>query len=290
VAKFIELSASGIAYGAVLSIVSLGFVVLYKATGVMNFAHGDLVTLGAYLAFWARASLGLPTVAAYVLAIGMLLVVGVAIERVAYAPLRRRSPTTVIVATLAAAIVIEGAISVWQGATPKSLASPVGNRVFGFLGADIPDQDILIVVVGVVLIAALILMFQKTTFGRSVRALAADPETAQLQGVRIRVVSMIAFGLSAALAAVAGVLIGPLTSIDVTFGFNLMVTAFAAAVLGGFGSVGGVILGSILIGLVQQVIGGYLTPSYSTTLPFVALLLVIMVRPSGLRVLQRTRL
>lgn len=289
-AKFIALLASGLAVGAVLALVSMGFVVLHKATGVMNFAHGDLVTLGAYLALWANVSLSLPIVAAYCLSIVILLGIGVLIERVAYAPLRRRSPTTVIVATLAAAIVIEGLISVWQGATPKSLSSPVSNDVVTVLGAHVPAQDFLVLGVATLAIGGLVLLFHRTGFGRSIRAMAFDPETAQLQGIRVRAISMVAFGLSAGLAALAGVLIGPLSSINLTFGFDLMVTGFAAAVLGGFGSLGGVLAGSMLLGLVQQVLGDYLWASYSTTLPFVVMLLVITLRPSGLITLQRSRL
>ena len=121
--KFVALLFSGIALGAVLSIAALGFLVLHKATGVINFAHGDLITLGAYLALWCIGTLGLPTVPGYLLAVLLMFGVGVVVERIAYAPLRRRSPMSVVIATLAAAIALRGLVAVWQGSTPKLLPS-----------------------------------------------------------------------------------------------------------------------------------------------------------------------
>lgn len=288
--KFVALTASGIAYGAVLAVVALGFLVLYKATGVVNFAHGDLVTLGAYLAVWTTTSLGLPTVPGYLAAIALMGLVGVAIERVAYAPLRSRPPMVVVIATLAAAIVIRGIIAVWQGSEPKTLAGPVGNRVVHIAGAAIAEQRLLITGVAAVAVLALLQVFQRTPYGRQVRALAGDPEMARLTGVRTRLVAMGAFALSSMLAALAGILIAPLGAVDLNFGFGLMVTAFAAAVLGGFGSLGGVVLGALVIGLIQQLFGGYVLPDYAATFPAIVLFLVIAVRPEGLLNLTRSRL
>jgi branched-chain amino acid transport system permease protein len=290
VEKFVALLASGIALGAVLSIAALGFLVLHKATGVINFAHGDLITFSAYLALWAIATDGLPTVPGYLLALVLMFAVGVAMERVAYAPLRRRDPMAVVIATLAAAIALRGLVAVWQGSTPKRLPTPVGDRTVHILGAPIAQQRILIVVVAAAAIIALLAGFQRTAFGRQLRALASDPDTARLQGVRTRMIAMVAFGISATLAGLAGILVAPLTAIDLTFGFNLMISAFAAAVLGGFGSLGGVVAGSLVIGLVQQLLGGYVFTTYNTTLPFILMLAVIAIRPEGLVVLRRSRL
>jgi branched-chain amino acid transport system permease protein len=290
VAKFIALLGSGIAYGAILMLVSLGFVVLYKATGIVNFAQGDLVTLGAYVAFWAGASLGLPIVATYLVAIVLLFGAGVVVERIAYVPLRKRPPIVVVIATLAVGVMIEGLLSVWQGSTPKLLPSPVGNSVLHVAGANISYQRVLIVVVSAVAVSAVLLVFQRTSIGRQVRALASDSETAQLYGVRTRAVSLGAFGISAALAGLAGVLIAPTSAIDVTFGFALMVNAFAAVVLGGLESLGGTVVAALAIGIIQQVIGGYFLPNYADTLPLVVMFVVIAVRPQGLVSLSRTRL
>ncbi len=288
--KFVALTASGIAYGAILALVALGFIILYKATGIINFAHGDLVALGAYLAVWGTKDLGLPTIPSYLLALLLMAVIGVVMERIARAPLRGKPVLVVIIATLAMAIVIRGLVSLWQGSTPQSLASPVGNRVFHIAGAAVAQQRVVIVAVAAVSIIGLVLLFQRTAFGRQVRALAADPDTASLLGVRGAYVAMAAFALSAVFAGLAGILVGPLSAVNLTFGFSLMVTAFAVAVIGGFGSLGGVVVGGMVVGLIQQLLGGYLWPEYADLLPYILMFVVIAVRPEGLVVLQRSRL
>jgi branched-chain amino acid transport system permease protein len=166
----------------------------------------------------------------------------------------------------------------------------VGDNVVRVLGAVIAYQRLLIIGVSALAVLGLVWLFQRTAFGRQVRALAADPDTARLNGVRARSIAMIAFGMSATMAALAGILIAPLSAVDLNFGFSLMVLAFAAAVIGGFGSLGGVVAGSLVIGLTQQLVGGYIFPAYASTLPFVLLFLMIVVRPTGLVDLERTRL
>jgi branched-chain amino acid transport system permease protein len=282
VSQFIALLASGLAFGMLIALVAIGFLLLYKATGVVNFAHGDLVTLGGYLAFWAISDLGLPTVPGYVVALALMFGVGVLIERVAYAPLRRRSQLIVVISTLAAALGIRALIALWQGSTPKRLPTPVGADTVQILGVPVAAQRIVIVLVSAAVIIGLLLVFQRTSVGRQVRALASDDEMSQLTGVRARTVSAVAFGASALLAGLAGILVAPLTALDLTFGFSLMITAFAAAVLGGFGSLQGVVLGGLLIGLVQQLLGGYVLQEYADTLPFILMFLIIALRPHGL--------
>jgi branched-chain amino acid transport system permease protein len=290
VSQFIALLASGLANGGILALVALGFLVLYKATGVLNFAHGDLVTLGTYVALWSIKSLNFPTVLGYLFAIVLLFAGGVVVERVAYAPLRARPPLTVVIATLAAAIAIEGAIAAWQSSNPTNLPSPLGTKVFNLFGALISYQEVAVVVVSIVVIAAVLLVFQRTSLGRQVRAVASDPNTARLYGVRTRMLSIVAFGTSASLATLAGVLVAPLGTVNLTFGFSLMINAFAAAVIGGFGSLGGVVIGAFAIGIVEQVVGGYVFTSYAPALPFVVLFVVLTFRPEGLIVTRAERL
>ncbi len=280
--QFVALAASGLALGAILALVGVGVIVLYSATGVVNFAHGGLVTLGAYVGVWAIVDLGLPTFAGYAVSLVVLFLVGVCIEVVAYAPLRRRPQLVVVVATLAAAIVIEALCSLWQGNTPRLLASPFTSSTVHVAGAAIALQRVVIIIVSAVVIAALLLVFHRTSFGRQLRALASDPEAAQLYGVRTRVVSVTAFGLSAMLAALAGILIAPLTSVNLTLGFALMLPAFAAATVGGFGNLTGVVVGGLAVGLVQQLLGGYVFVDYADTLPYVMMFLIIAARPEGL--------
>ncbi|MDF3313149.1 branched-chain amino acid ABC transporter permease [Rhodococcus sp. T2V] len=279
---FVALAFSAAAYGAVLALAALGFLVLYKATGVVNFAHGDLITLSGYVALWFITDLGSAPVVAYLLAVITMGLIGMGLERVAYAPLRRRPHLTVLIATLAAALVIRAFISLWQGSAPQRLPSPVDGAVVTVLGAPIAAQRILIIVVALVCIAAVIYVFGYSSFGRQLRALASDRETAELYGVRTARISLAAWGLSAALAALAGILVAPLSSLDLNFGFTIMLAAFAAAVLGGFGNLWGVLIGASAIGVIQYLIGGYVLHDYASILPYVAMLAILGLRPQGL--------
>lgn len=288
--RFVALTVSGLSLGAIIALVAVGFLVVHKASGVTNFAHGDLVTLGTYVAIWFTTRFSLPVLLAYAGAIVAMFAVGVAIERVAYAPLRARAPITVVIATLAASVMIGGLIAVWQGADAKPLAGPVGDDSMVLFGAHVAHQRILIVVVAAVVIGALLLVFARTSVGRQLRALASDADTARLFGLHTRRLTMLAFGASAALACLAGVLVAPLSAVDPTFGFRLMISAFAAAVLGGFGSLGGVVVGALVIGLVEQLVGGYVLTDYAAALPFVVMFAVIALRPEGLFVLRTERL
>jgi branched-chain amino acid transport system permease protein len=282
-AKFISLAAAGVSQGAVVALAALGFLLVYKATGVVNFAQGDLITLGAYLAIWLSRDLDAPILLAYAGALAMMFGIGVVLERVAYAPLRGRSIHVVVIATLGAAIVIRTVLSLWLGASPVALDTPLRGHLWRVGGAAIPYQRIAIVVVTLLVVAVLGWLFGRTDFGRQVRALASDRETARMHGVRSARLSMVAFGLSAALAGLAGVLIGPAaSSFDLTLGFSVMLGGFAAAILGGFGSLTGVVLGGFLIGLVEQLLGGYVLRDYRGAFPFVLMIVVIALRPQGL--------
>ena len=280
--KFVALLVSGLAFGAIVALVAVGFLVVQKASGVINFAHGDLVTLGTFVAIWLIGDLGLPILLAYLLAMVLMFGAGVAIERVAFAPLSKREPLTVVIATLAASIVIQGGLAIWQGADAKPLPSPVAGRYVHIFGTRVTEQRILVIVVSAVVIGALMLVFQRTSFGRQLRALASDAEAARMFGLRTRRLTMIAFGLSAVLACLAGVLAAPMSNANISFGFKLMISGFAATVIGGFGSFRGVIVGAVGIGLVQQLLGGYFLINYSEALPFIVMFLVIVLKPEGL--------
>jgi len=288
---FIALLFSGVSLGATTALVALGFLLLYRASGVINFAHGDLMTLGTYLAFALATSARLPVLLAYLVALGLMFVAGVGLERVAHAPLRNRPEIVVGIATLGVGIVIRSLLSLWHGSDPKSLPSPVGDRVVRFGDVAIAYQRLLIVVVVTLVLVGLYVLLRRTSFGRQVRAMAADPVAAQLQGVRTRRMAMVSFGLSSAMAGLAGILIAPTMSFDLNYGFAVMMLAFAAAILGGFGSLPGVVVAALLLSVGQQLVGGYLIPNYNSALPFVLLIIGIALRPHGLFTgLSRSRL
>jgi branched-chain amino acid transport system permease protein len=319
---FVALTGAGLAKGAVVALSALGFVMIIKATGIANFAQGDLITLGAFLGFWATDKTGiaqnglkLSLLLGYVVALALMFVIGLAIERVAYAPLKGRDIHVVVIATLGVAIIIRTLLAIWQGTEPRFLQSwfntgqglqnfgPFGKGTLtiniGFLGihdAVIAAQRVIIMIVTAIVVVVIMLLFAKTSFGRQVRAIAADRETARLYGVPATRLSMLSFGISAFLAGLAGLMIGPLGSFDLTVGFTYMLLGFAAVTLGGFTSIPGVVAGGVLIGLTEELFGGLMLPrlvealggnagdalKYRATLPFVLMLVVIAVRPQGL--------
>lgn len=279
--RLIALVASGLSVGAIYTLVSLGFLLIYKASGMINFSQGALLTLGAYFAAWGIIDLGLPVLAAYGLSLALMFLVGVFLERVAFAPLRGRPILIVLISTLAAALAIEALIVLWKGPLPRRLETPVGSDFLTIGGAVVGHQRIMIVAVTGVAVVALSLLFRYTQFGRTVRALAADPETARLQGIRASRLSLITWGVSGMLAGLAGILMAPLSSVNPGLGFVPMLFAFGAAIIGGFGRLGGVVVGGLALGLIETLGAGYISPGFREVYPFLALLLVIALRPEG---------
>src|SRR5437899_24571 len=189
--KLVALTFSGLSLGAIYTLVSLGILILFKATGVVNAAQFGLVALGGYIGFWANSSLKAPLLVCYLLVVVLMAMVGVVLERLAYAPLRNRAPETVLLSTLAGGFAIEGIIVLWEGPQLRSLASPVGFGTQRILGAPVPLHSLFIIGITVVSVVLLSVMFGRTAFGRQVRALAADRDTARLQGVMVNRLSLV---------------------------------------------------------------------------------------------------
>jgi len=281
--RFIALVAAGVAQGSIAALITLGIVLLHKATGVVNFAQGDLLTLGAYLAVFLIVDHGWPTLLGYAATIVIAFMVGVAIERIGYAPLRNQPILAVVISTFALALGLRSLLILWFGSDLRNLPAPLGdNKVFHIGDAAIPYQTVVIAVVMLVLFAALEFVLLRTAFGRKVRALDADRETALLQGIRVNRLSMLVFGLSAALAALGGLLVAPTITVSAELGFTLLLSSFAAVVLGGFENVGGTVIAALAVAITQQLLAGYVSPDYIEAYPFMILLVALIFRPYGL--------
>lgn len=272
---------TGITQGSIFALLALGIVLLQNATGVVNFAHGDLMTLGAYIGFFLLVDHHTPQLVMYLLMMVAMAVVGVVLERLGYAPLRGRPVITIVISTFALGLAIRGALVAWHGADPLNLPSPFGNDVVRIGDVPITYQAILIVAVMFVLTGVLFWAFQRTSLGRQVRALAADQETAQLQGIRIRRLSPAIFALSAVLAGLAGVLVAPVTAVTPFLGFNLLLSAFAAVVIGGE-RLGGSVIAAMVVALAQAAATTWISPDFSDAYPFLILVVVLAIRPQGL--------
>jgi branched-chain amino acid transport system permease protein len=277
---FIAIVVSGLTQGSVYALIALGIVLLQNATGVINFAQGDLMTLGAYVGFFLLVQHHTGQILMYILVPAFLFVVGVIIERVGYAPLRNRNPLTIVISTFALGLAIRSGLVVWQGSEPHNLPPPYDHTI-NVLGAVVPAQSILTIAVTIAIGAVLYVMFMRSSFGRQVRALAADREAAILQGIRVKRLSPLIFGLSAALAGLAGILVAPVLAVSSGLGFGLLLSSFAAVILGGE-RLGGVAFAAVFVAVAQALATAYVNPNYGDAYPFLILVVVLAVRPQGL--------
>ncbi|WP_433045980.1 branched-chain amino acid ABC transporter permease [Dactylosporangium sp. CS-033363] len=278
---FVSVFVSGVALGSISALVALGFLVTYKATSIVNFAQGGMVTLGGYLGYLAVVQIGMPWWIGYPLAIAAMFAVGVLVERIVHAPLRHRPELVVVIATLGVGLVISAILLELYGTETRNLPALLAGRVVHVAGANIAAYDLIVIGVTVVAVAALTLLFNRTQLGRQFRAASADPEVAQLQGIPVKAFGMFAFGLGGLLAGVAGIMLAPRASLDTGFGFTAMITAFAAAVIGGFGRFSGVIVGALVLGLVQQLGTQYIAYQYAAVYPFALMILIVAIAPRG---------
>jgi branched-chain amino acid transport system permease protein len=279
---FLAVLVSGLALGSISALVALGFIVTYKGTGIINFAQGGLVTLGGYLGFWLVVQVGLKWWLGYPLVLIAMFVVGVVIERVIHAPLRNRSELVVVIATLGVGLVISAVLYEIYGAQARTLPELLAKHVIHIDGANIAAYDLLIIGVSIVAIALLMVLFNLTQLGRQFRATSLDPEVAELQGIPVKAFGMLAFGLGGLLAGVAGLMLAPRAALDTNIGFNAMITAFAAAVIGGFGRFAGVVIGALALGLIEQLGAQYIAYQYQELYPYVLMILVIAIAPRGI--------
>jgi len=282
VSTFITLVVSGVAQGSIAILVALGIVVMYKATGAINFAQGDFLTLGAYLGYWLVVLNNMPYWIAYPVVLALMFLAGVLLERVAFAPLRRRPHLMILIATYGVGLFIEAMITLMFGGNPSALPSPIGNLVWAIGGASIPAQNLLIVGITAIATAAFIYMFAKTDIGRKVRTIAANPEVGALVGIRASLLTMLMFGISGATAGLGGLLIGPLLTMTPTMGFGVLLNAFVAAVLGGFDRLTAIAAAAIILSLTQTLTTFYLSSSLAELYPFFILIAVLALRPEGL--------
>jgi branched-chain amino acid transport system permease protein len=280
--RFVDIVANGLADGCIYALIALGLVLLQMTTGVINFAQGDLMTLGCGLAFVLLVRDGFGQVTTFVLVILAMFAAGIVLERVGYFPLRSRSPITIMISTFALGLGIEAALTLWLGSNPLNVPSPFGSGVVHILGGTVSEQDVFAVVITAIIFVALFGLLHYTPLGRQVRALASDREAAVLQGIRVRSLSSVMFGLSAALAGLAGLLIGPLLTFTPTLGFGLLLNTFAAIVLGGMDRLGGVALAAIGVALAGSLAAGYISANYVSAYPYLILVVALILRPQGL--------
>jgi len=293
---FFQELVNGITTGALYSLVALGFSMVYGVLKLLNFAHGDLYMVGAYIGFFiiqffggaANVRIAVPLLLAimFVVAAGLVGGLGVAIERFAYRPLRDAPRIAPLITAIGVSFFLESAALLLFGSqfreynTAEFISLSSGIRIGS---VTIDSVQILVLVLGLLLMTGLQLLVNRTRLGRQMRAVAVDREAAEMLGINVNFVITATFFLGSALAGIAGVMGGLLfNTVTSTIGFIVGLKAFTAAVVGGIGSIPGAMLGGLVIGIAESFVTGYISSTYSNLIVFGVLIVVMLVRPSGL--------
>jgi branched-chain amino acid transport system permease protein len=292
VTEFLQQLINGLALGSILALIALGYTMVYGILRFINFAHGDIFMLGAFAGFYLApkiaAVLPMPSIAGAlaVMAVSMATcaALGVIIERFAYRPLRKQPKLTVLITAIGVSLFLEYTGQFVFGAAPKKFPEILPNFSVTHIGnLSFNSNQIVVISVTLLLLLALRFIVLKTKIGTAMRAVSFNPEAAALMGVNTDVVISFTFALGSALAAAAGILWAiNYPSIDPLMGILPGLKAFVAAVLGGIGNLPGAALGGVIIGVTETLVSGYISSTYRDAIAFAVLILILLVKPSGL--------
>jgi branched-chain amino acid transport system permease protein len=279
----LQQSINGVVFGSLYVLVALGLTLIYGVLVQINFAHADIVTIGAFAAYFFTAALG----GNYIVGIGVALLIGAAlgwlVNAAIFAPLRERSELLPLIATIGVSILLQNAMLLLLGPIPYAFDSPYSNEVIHLWGGTFITWQNLIIVIVSTLTIALLYAFMKWTFmGKALRAVAQDRETAGLVGINPGGLVMLTFVIASALAGMAGAMLGPVLVLTPFAGTTVIVKAFAIVIIGGFGNVGGTIIAGLLVGLIESATTQLVNPGLTDIVVFSLLLLTLAVRPTGL--------
>ncbi len=280
-AELLQYIFSGLTNGAIYALIGLGFSIIFNATAIINFAQGEFVMLGALVVI-AFSALGLSLPLALVLAVAAVTVMGLAFERLAIRPARDATAISLIIITVGGGVLIKGLAMLLWGKDAYTLPPFSGQEPLTLAGATILPQSLWIMALTLLLVVGLEAFLHFTILGKAMRAASYNPVAARLVGIRVSQMVQFSFGLSAALGAAAGVLIAPITMGVYDMGTMLGLKGFCAAVIGGLGSIFGVVLGGLLLGVAEALASGLVSSGYRDAVAFLILLLVLFFRPQGL--------
>jgi branched-chain amino acid transport system permease protein len=281
-ANVLQFLFAGLMVGAIYGLVAVGLNIIFNATGAVNFAQGEFSMLGGMIAAAVLAHTGMPLVAVIVVTVVGVTALGVLMERLTIAPTRHRDVLNVIIVTIGASILLKGAAMVVLGKNAAGLPAFSGERPIRVLGAAFLPQALWILGVALAVMALLHLFFEKTLVGKAMQAVALDREAARLMGIDVGRMVMLSFALGAAVGAVAGIIITPVTLTIYDAGTMLGLKGFAAAVIGGLGNTFGGIAGGLVLGLLEAYAGGLIASEVKDVVAFLLLLVLLYVRPTGL--------
>lgn len=282
--EFVQLVLSGLAVGSVYALVALGFVLIYTAVNVVNFAQGDFAMIGAYFMVSFVLGAHLPWWIALIASVILVGVCGFVFQLGIYQPVRNRNRNflSVMIATVGGSIFLQHLFLIIYGPLPFQLPTIFRQQAINIGGAYVFPQYLLIIAITAVMVALLHWFFEKTKLGKQMQATAQDPSTARLMGIRIAYMTGLTFALSTALGGLAGILIAPVYTVTFNMGSLIGLKAFSAAIVGGFSSIKGVIIGGLAIGLIETFGATYISGAYRDAYAFIVLVLFLIFRPYGL--------
>lgn len=278
----LQLLVNATALGAAYALVALGFVLVLNATGAVNFAQGDMVMAGGYAAVALASFLPLPGVALLILVMGLMAGLGLLLSLLAYFPLRNRPPVAVFISTIAVGIILQNSANSLFGGAPRAGPPLAGSGALDLWGLILPRQSLAIIAAAAVLILAQYLLLSRTQLGRHLRATAQDRDMARALGVRVNRMIALTFILAAMLAGVAGMLLAPRYFVTPTEGGTLILKAYIAVTIGGWGSLSGAVAGAFLIALFEVFVSAFVSQVAAEALLYGGLLAILFLRPQGL--------
>jgi branched-chain amino acid transport system permease protein len=273
--------AAGLAMGSIYALVALGFVLIFNAVNVVNFAQGEFAMVSAFVAVWLLTSLNIPFPLACVITVVFMGVFGIVFQRIAYYPLRNRSFLPVIISTIGVGIFLKNGAQLIFGAEPLSMPRPTSPEALNVFGVFVDPQYIVIILCTLALLGFQYFFFEKTMLGKKMLATAQDKQMARLLGIRVATMIAITFVYSSILGAAAGILVGPIFFVTKDMGAMIGVKAFCSSIVGGFGSIPGAILGGLFLGVIEVFAAYYISSAYRDAFAFLILILVLLLRPQG---------
>ena len=281
--QFVQQLINGVSLGSVYALIALGYTMVYGIIKLINFAHGDIYMVGAYVGFFAITAGHLSIFPALLVSMAATGLLGVVVERLAYKPLRQAPRISVLITAIGVSFFLEYVTMYFVSPTPRTFPTVFEAAGISFGGFVVNGQQLLIFAITFLLMVILTYIVQRTKIGKAMRAVSFDTETARLMGIDADRVISVTFGIGSALAAAGGVLVGVYyNSIDPLMGIMPGLKAFVAAVLGGIGVIPGAVAGGLILGVVESLVSGFLSSTFRDAAAFAILILVLLLRPAGI--------
>ena len=279
--EILQQIVNGIAIGGVYVLIALGLTTVFGILGIAHFAHGSVSMFGGYLTYFLVVSQGVPLALAILIAMAVGLLLGMAIEFLAYRPVKNANHINAFIVALGLTMMVEGINLQLFGA--EQVVIPTGaGRVYNIGGVTIPELRLHVILATAVLVVAMAIFVERTKTGQAIRAVAENRDAAILMGVNVNTIPLVVFAISTSLGVAAGVMVGSLLAIAPGIGEGLVVKGFAVLILGGLGSFPGAVIGGIVLGITESLAAGFISSAYKDVIAFVVMIAVLLVRPQGL--------